>query len=219
MTVIARRTIFVVCVAAALTLAAAPRSIAQEHQPPAAAQQPGGGVHEPAVAEGHTAEAEHDEGVLPTIARLFNFAALVGLLTYFLRAPIAKYLSSRSEQIRSELMQASAMRASAEAQLAQIQARMKALPGELAALRARGAQEVAGEEARIREAAEAERERLLQHMRREVDLQVRIARRALMEEGASLAVSIARERIVRQITGDDQLRLIDRYAAQVGGRR
>jgi F-type H+-transporting ATPase subunit b len=219
MTVIARRFIFFVCVLSALSFAVAPPGAAQEHQPAPAAQPSGAEVHEPAVADGHTAEEEHAEGIWPTVARLFNFGLLVGVLVYFLRSPIASYLSSRSDQIRSALVQASAMRASAEAQLAEIEARMKALPAELATLRAQGKQEVVAEEARIRAAAEAERERLLEHMRRDIDLQVRIARRALMEEAAALAVGVARERIVRQITADDQLRLVDRYTAQLGGGR
>jgi F-type H+-transporting ATPase subunit b len=214
-----RRLIFVVCAAAALSVGVATAAAAQEHQPPHAAGQPQGEVHEPAVAEGHTAEEEHEEGVWLTIARLFNFAMLVGVLAYFLRAPIAAYLSSRSEQIRAELVQAAALRTSAETQLAGIEARMRALPGELDALRTRGAQEVTAEEARIRAAADAERDRLLEHMRRELDLQVRIARRALVEEAASLAVSVARDRIVRHITDEDQRRLLDRYTAQIGGAR
>src|SRR5690606_30981492 len=129
----------------------------------------------------------------PTIARVVNFALLVGILAYFLRSPIAGYLASRSEQIRADLVDAARMRAEAESQLAEIDRRMKALPGELEALRARGARDVQAGEASIRTAAEAERDRLLQQMRREIDLQVRIVRRQLMEEAAALAVGVARE--------------------------
>ena len=42
-----------------------------------------------------------------------------------------------------------------------------------------------------------------------------IARRALIEHGAQLAVDVAQTRIVRTITPEDQLRLVDRYAAQL----
>lgn len=195
---------------------AAPAHAAQpatQHEP---AQPAGGDAHEQAAAEGHTAEEEHSEGIWPTIARLVNFGLLVGLLGYFLRSPIASYLASRSEQIRADLVQAAAMRTAAEAQLAEIDRKMTALPGELETLRARGAQEVAAEEARIRAAAEADRDRLLAHMRRDIDLQVRIARRDLIAEAASLAVAAARDRVVRTITPDDQLRLLDRYTTQLG---
>jgi F-type H+-transporting ATPase subunit b len=69
------------------------------------------------------AEGEH-EGILPTIARLFNFAVLVGVLVYFLRAPIAEYLRNRSTQIREALVTAAEMRKTATAQLEEIQRRL-----------------------------------------------------------------------------------------------
>lgn len=198
-------------------------AIAQEHQPapqgghePAAQPQHGAEVKEGAVAEGHTAEAEHEEGLLPTIARLANFAILVGILVYFLRSPLAAYLVSRSEQIRSDLVTAADLRRTAEAQLAEIDQKMRALPGELETLKQRGSADIAAEEARIRTAAEADRERLLEHMRRDLDMQVRIARRALMEEAAALATDVARRRIQNSITPEDQMRLLDRYTRQLG---
>lgn len=190
------------------------------HEAPAV-QHPGGQPHasgdvkQAAAAEGHTETTEHGGGVLPVIARLTNFLILVGLLTYFLKAPIAGYLASRGEEIRGDLVNAAETRRAAEQELAAVDARMKGLPAEIEALRARGAEELAAEEARIRAAAEAERTRLLEHMRREMELQVRIARRALMEEAATLAVGIARERIQNRITPEDQMRLIDRYATQL----
>jgi F-type H+-transporting ATPase subunit b len=193
---------------------------AAEHanaQQPGAPQHAGGGdASQTAVADGHAETTEHEGGLLPVIARLTNFLILVGLLTYFLKAPIRNYLASRSDQIRGDLVQAAEMKRTAEQELAAVEARMKALPAEIEALRARGAEELAAEEARIRADAEAERARLLEQMRREMDLQVRIARRELMEEAAALAVSIARQRIQSRITPDDQMRLIDRYASQLG---
>jgi F-type H+-transporting ATPase subunit b len=187
--------------------------------PPGVPPEGGAQPHDQAAAEGHAAEEQHAEGILPTIARLLNFALLVGLLGYFLKSPIAGYLASRSEQIRADLVQAAAMRTAAEAQLAEIDRKMKALPGELESLRARGAQQVAAEEARIRAAAEADRDRLLEHMRRDIDLQVRIARRDLMEEASALAVAAARQRVLHAITPDDHARLLDRYTAQLRGAR
>jgi F-type H+-transporting ATPase subunit b len=171
------------------------------------------------VAEPQAGEGEHAEGLMPTVARVANFAILVGLLVYFLRSPLTGYLQSRGEHIRSELVQAAELRRSSEAQLAGIARRMEALPGELEALRSRGAQDIAAEEARIRSAAEGERDRLLEHMRRDVEMQVRIAQTALRKEAADLATEIARRRIEAAITPDDQIRLVDRYAAQLGAAR
>jgi F0F1-type ATP synthase membrane subunit b/b' len=47
-------------------------------------------------------------------------------------------------------------------------------------------------------------------------MRFRIARRELMEHAAQLAVNVAQTRIVRSITPADQLRLVDRYASQLG---
>lgn len=176
-------------------------------------------VAEQPASEEHAAGGEHEEGLMPTVARLANFAILVGLLAYFLRSPLAGYLQSRGEHIRSELVQAAEMRRASEAQLAEISRRMEALPAELDALRARGAEDIANEEARLRAVTESERERLLEQMRREMDMQVRVARTLLHNEAAELATEIARRRIEATINSDDHLRLIDRYATQIGAAR
>ena len=51
--------------------------------------------------------------------------------------------------------------------------------------------------------------------RREIDLQSRLARRALVEHGVELSMTLAKARIEKNITADDQARLVDRYASGV----
>jgi F0F1-type ATP synthase membrane subunit b/b' len=82
-------------------------------------------------------------------------------------------------------------------------------------LRHRGQREIAAEQVRIEQAAAAERDRLLEQTRREIDLQLRAARRDLVTHAADLAVQVARERIRSRITTADQRRLLDRYLEQV----
>jgi F-type H+-transporting ATPase subunit b len=153
--------------------------------------------------------------LVDTLARLVNFGLLAGSLTYLLRSPIGHYLTDRSRQIRSDLVEAAAMKAAAAAQIAEIDRKMAALPGELDALRAQGAEEIAAEEARIQAAAAAERERLLEQARRDIDLQVKIAERELVAHAATLAVGVAAERIKQTITDADRQRLVDRYVGQL----
>lgn len=159
-------------------------------------------------------EGEH-ESIWVTLARLANFALLVGILAYFLRSPIMGYLSSRGTQISQDLVTASQMRARAAAELAEIEQKMQALPAELDGLKQQGAEDVKAEQARIAEAAALERTRLIDQTRREIDLRLRVARRELTAHAAQLAVGIAEARIRRTITPDDQLRLVDRYTAQL----
>ena len=195
---------------------------AQEHapaQPPAAQSSPlpqgAQPAHPEAVTDPEHAEESHDEGIMPTVFRLANFAILVGLLVYFLKSPFVGYLASRSAQIRQDLVTAAEMRAAATAQLAEIDKKMQALPAELDALRRQGAEDVKAEQARIAVAAADERTRLLEQTRREIDMRLRIARRELTEHAAQLAVGVAEQRIRRSITPDDQVRLVDRYASQL----
>jgi F-type H+-transporting ATPase subunit b len=170
-----------------------------------------------AVQEHQAAEAEapHGQTILQSIAKVVNFAILGGVLFYFLKTPISVHLASRATQIRQDLVTASEMRATAAAQLAGIETRMQALPAELEALKAQGAEDVKAEQARIAQAAAAERERLIAQTHREIESRLRMARRQLTEHAAGLAIRIAEERIKETITPDDQLRLVDRYAAQL----
>jgi F-type H+-transporting ATPase subunit b len=192
---------------ALLLLAPAAPALAQHAQPAASAEHAADG--------GHGAEAVHGSPILYTVARLVNFAVLAGTLVYFLRSPLKSYLGDRGRQIRADLVRAAEMRASAAAQAAAIEQKMAALPGELDALRRQGAEEVAAEEARIRQAAEAERARLLEQARREIDAQLKLAERQLVAHTADLAVGIAAARVKSTITAADQARLVDQYLGRL----
>jgi F-type H+-transporting ATPase subunit b len=163
-------------------------------------------------------EGEHHEAsLLDLFWPVVNFAIMVGVLYYFLKTPLLDYLRTRRETIRKDLIEADALRTSATAQLEAIDRKVKALPDELAALRARGEAEIAAEAQRIAAQAAGERDRLVEQARREIDLQVRLARRALTEHAADLAVDLATDRIGRETTPGDHDRLVGRYLEQVKG--
>jgi F-type H+-transporting ATPase subunit b len=184
--------------------------------PALAVAQPPAETHEAAAgAEAHAEGEVHAETIWGPISRFVNSAILFGVLFYFLRKPMAAYLSSRDSEIRNDLVTAAEMRKTATAQLAELQQKLAALPGELELLKARGQEEIVAEEARIEQAAAAERERLLEQTRREIDLQLRIAQRELVEHASNLSVGLATDRIRTNITPDDQVRLVDRYLQQV----
>lgn len=223
---------------AALLLSSAPLAFAQEHAPapaaattPAAAEQhapaatPPAAEHaqpagEHAQAEGeHAAEGEHDKSIGGMIMAmgwpLANFAVFIYVLYRFGNQPLKDYLASRSTSIRKELVDAAELKATATAQLVSIEQKLQALPGELTALRTRGAEEIKAEEQRIATQAAADRDRLLEQTRREIDLQVRLAKKDMVEHAANLSVQLATDRLKTEITPADQDRLVDRYLAQV----
>jgi F-type H+-transporting ATPase subunit b len=171
--------------------------------------------HAPGAQEHAATGAEHGESIWSLVWRVGNFVILAGGLWYLLRKPAANYLEARADQIKSGLTNAAAMKAEASAQIQGIEARMKALPAEVERLKARGADEIAGEQVRIREAAELERKRLMEQARRDIDLQLQAARRNLTKHAAALAVDLAEKRIEREIPPADQQRLVDKYVARM----
>jgi F-type H+-transporting ATPase subunit b len=198
-----------------LTFAAA-SAAAQEHPPAPAGQ----AAAEHAQPEGeHAAEGGHDQSIGGMILGMgwpvANFIIFVGILYYFLNQPLRDYLATRSSAIRKDLVEAAELRATATAQLETIEQKLKALPGELDKLRTRGAEEIKAEEARIAAQASADRDRLLEQTRKEIDLQVRLAKKEILEHAANLSVQLASERIKKEVTPADQERLVDRYLSQV----
>jgi F-type H+-transporting ATPase subunit b len=186
---------------------------AQEH-PPATVPTETQGAAEHAEQEGH-----HDESIGGMILAMgwpvANFIIFVGVLYYFLNQPVREYLTTRSSTIRKDLVEAAELRAAANAQLATIEQKLQALPGELSRLRTRGAEEITAEEQRIASQAAADRDRLLEQTRREIELQVRLAKKEILEHAADLSVQLATERIRKEVTPADQDRLVDRYLSQV----
>jgi F-type H+-transporting ATPase subunit b len=203
------RIALVVAVLAAFAPAGA---FAQEHPPATAAA-------EHAQPEGEHAAEGHDQSIGAMIRGMAwpvaNFIIFIGVLYYYLNKPFKEYLAGRSSTIRKDLVEAAELRASANAQLAAIEQKLQALPGELDALRRRGAEEISSEEHRISVAAAADRDRMLEQTRREIELQVRLAKKEILEHAADLSVQLATERIKKEVTPADQDRLVDRYLSQV----
>ncbi len=175
-----------------------------------------GAEHVAPAAGGHAEGAgPHHESIWGPISRLVNFLILAGALVYFFRAPFHQYLADRHTQVRADLEAAAEMKRAATAQMTTVEKQLKALPADLEILKSRGAQEIAAEEQRIAAAAAAERERLVEQTRREIDLQLRVAHRELVEHAATLAVNLATDQMKSTITPADQARLVARYVEQV----
>lgn len=177
-----------------------------------------------AFAQEHPVEGGHHEQSIGEMILgmgwpVANFIIFCGVIYYFGNGPLKDYLATRSATIRKDLVEAAELKAAATAQLASIDQKLQALPGELDKLRIRGAEEIASEEKRIAAAAEADRDRLLEQTRREIDLQVRLAKKEILEHAADLSVQLAAERLTKEITPADQSRLVDQYLTQVKDRR
>jgi F-type H+-transporting ATPase subunit b len=183
-----RRNLGSALLAASLLVFAAP-AFAQEHSPSQAEAASAEQVHEGA----------HDESIGGMVKKMgwpvANFIIFIGVIYYFANAPLKEYLAGRSSSIRKDLVEAAELKAAATAQLATIEQKLQALPAELNTLRTRGADDIKAEEARIAATAAADRERLLEQTRREIELQVRLAKKEILEHAADLSVQLATARI------------------------
>lgn len=152
----------------------------------------------------------------PTIAKIFNFTLLaVGVYFFARKMGFSEYLATRSATIRKDLVDAKSLRSEAEQQLAGVRTKLAALPAELTALKQRGSEELAAEKVRLAEATATERARVQEQTRREIELTSRLARRDLMTHSVDLSMKLARARIERDITAEDQARLIAGYKPEV----
>lgn len=152
----------------------------------------------------------------PTIAKIFNFTLLaIGVYFFAKKMGVGNYLATRSATIRKDLVDAKQLRSDAEQQLASVRTKLAALPAELSTLKQRGSEELAAEKVRLAEATAIERARVQEQTRREIELTSRLARRELMMHSVDLSMKLARARIERDITAEDQARLIAGYKPEV----
>lgn len=148
--------------------------------------------------------------------RCLNFALMVGLLAYFVTKPIRNGLKGRSEEIAKTLADAQAAKEAAEAKHREYSDKL-----------AKATQEIAGIAETIRREGELERDKIIAAARElagkiEVEAENKAAgvvvkaRAELRQEATRLAVELAEDMLRKQVSADDQKRLVDEYMQKVG---
>ncbi len=159
-----------------------------------------------------------DSGVLlkDFLYRCFNFALMAGLLVYFVTKPVRKGLKERSAEIEKTLAEAEAAKQAAEAKHREYSEKL-----------AKATEEIAGITAAIRREGELERDKIIAaskelavKIEREADNKaagvVAKARTELREEASRLAVELAEDLLKKQVSADDQKRLVEEYMQKMG---
>ena len=172
---------------------------------PAAAFAAGGGGHA-------------DGGVIVKdfLYRCFNFALMVGVLVYFVNKPIRKGLKERSAGIEKTLAEAEAAKQAAEAKHREYNEKL-----------AKATEEIASITASIRHEGELERDKIVaaaKEMAAKIEREaenkaagvVAKARTELRQEASRLAVELSEDMLKKQVSADDQKRLVDEYMQKVG---
>jgi F-type H+-transporting ATPase subunit b len=159
-----------------------------------------------------------DSGVIlkDFLYRTLSFVLMVGLVAYFVTKPVRKGLSDRSAQIEKTLADAKAAQEAAEAKHLEYSEKL-----------AKATEEIASITVSIRHDGEVEREKILvaakemavkieQEAESKASSVVAKARVELREEAARLAVELAEDMLRKQVSAEDQKRLVDEYMHKVG---
>lgn len=157
-------------------------------------------------------EGGHEEG--PSMALVYwaiNFAILVGGLLYFLRKPAKDFFASRSTLIRTNIDQARDLKANAEKKYAEYETRLKSIEKEMKELVASLQKDGELERRRIVEAAAQQVATLKNNGERMLQQELRKAKEELKKEAVTLATELAGDLIRKNMTPEDQGRLVDQY--------
>jgi len=147
--------------------------------------------------------------------RVMNFVVLAGALFFVLRKPASKALSSRIKDIQEQLESLEAQRAAAEKKLAQYNEKLSQIENEAAKIVDAYIKQGTEAKAKILKEAEQTAEKLRAQARRNIEHEFDKARQKLQQEVVESSLQMAEESLKKEITTQDQDKLIDEYINKV----
>ncbi|MEO8218397.1 MAG: ATP synthase F0 subunit B, partial [Acidobacteriota bacterium] len=159
---------------------------------------------EPSHSKHGKAERESYFGIPIWIWKIANMLLFLGVLGYVLRKPLMATFDQRGAQIRADLAAAVERRARADKFSADVEARLKNLENEVAAILDRAREEGARQRDQLIAAAEEDAKKILSTARNEIDVRLKMARKELTEYAGGLAASRARQIVSATITDQDR---------------
>lgn len=155
-------------------------------------------------------------GWLPTDTyRILNFVVLAGALYFVLRKPVAQALQGRIKGIKDELDELEARKQEAEGKLAQYDEKLALLDKEAKKIIEAYVEQGKEAQARILEQAKASAEKLEAHAQRQIENAFERAGSELQAVILEKAIEKAEAAIKKNISADDQDRLVNEYLEKV----
>ena len=169
--------------------------------------------------------AQEAEALSPFAGNLGNaiwtlviFGIVVILLGKFAWGPVLGLLQQREEFIHRALADAKRDRDEAEARLKEYAAKLQSAHAEAAAIVEESRRDAERLREEIRQRAKSEAEKLVAGAERQIQLQTNRALEQIRREAVDLSVMIASKILQRNLTKEDNERLIDEALKQVEGR-
>ncbi len=193
-----------------------------------AADKPAADTHAATTAE-HGVDAAaadhgdgHGEGSLSAAKlkdlfwRVINFIALMIILVKFGAKPIASALGARQTTIRNELEDLETRRDEAEKQYRQFEAKLATVEKDIDSIVEKAVAQAEVEKTKILEKAELAVDDMKRQAEMTIQNEVSEARRDLKNQVADQAAVMAEELIVKNLTPEDQVKIIENYLDKVG---
>jgi F-type H+-transporting ATPase subunit b len=147
------------------------------------------------------------------------FVIVVAVLGKFAWGPILKLLQDREEFIHRAVAEAKRDRLEAEARLKEYTDKLQAAHGEAAAMLQDARRDAERLRAELREKARAEADTIIKTAERQIQLETARALQQIRHEAADLSVMIASKLIQRNLSKEDNERLIEDALNQVEARK
>jgi F-type H+-transporting ATPase subunit b len=136
---------------------------------------------------------------------LVNFGIVAGFIVWVSKKHLPVAFRNRTASIQKAMQEARRASEEANRRLTEIESRLSRLDAEITAMRATAEQEAAQEEARIKAAAEEDARRIVESAEREIDAASKAARRELTAHAADLAVALAQQQAHVDLATDQAL--------------
>ena len=147
----------------------------------------------------------------PFLANVANALMLLGILVVFGRKPIAEGLKHRKQRIVAGMDEAARMKAEAQAKLTEYEDRLKRLDTEVERIRAEMRDAAEAERRRILSEAKERRERMERDAHLLVEQELKAAHDVLVRETVNGALTSAEEILASRLTDADHDRLTAEY--------
>ena len=147
--------------------------------------------------------------------RVMNFAVLAIALFFLLKKPVTQFLSDRIQSIQEQLDDLEAKKVEAEKKLAQYEEKLSTLSSESEKIIDQYKQQGVALRDKILEEATSTAEKLEEQALRSIAHEFKQARQRLEEEVLEKAIAKAEEKLKKNITDQDQDKLVDEYLTKV----
>jgi len=148
--------------------------------------------------------------------RVINFIALMIILVKFGAKPIGSALAGRQKRITDELAELESRKAEAETSFREFEVKLSTVEKDIDRVVEKAVAQAEVEKAKIIEKAEQAADDIKRQAKLAIQNEIMEARRTLKNDVADQATVMAEELIKKNLTPDDQVKIIEDYLDKVG---